>query len=199
MITRRTRVQLVVFVLITLVGVSFVGARYARLDRMFVDTAYTVVAHFEDSGGIFAGAEVSYRGVRVGQVEKLELTDAGVDVYLDIDNAYDDIPADAQALVGNRSAVGEQYVELQPQSDDEPYLKDASQIATADTRTPIPTQKLLGDISTTVESVDQQALQTTVGELGTAFAGLGRTSSGSSTAAARSSTRRTRTSTRPGP
>ena len=173
MITRRTRVQLVVFVLITLVGVSFVGARYARLDRMFVDTAYTVVAHFEDSGGIFAGAEVGYRGVRVGQVEKLELTDAGVDVYLDIDNTYDDIPADAQALVGNRSAVGEQYVELQPQSDDEPYLKDASQIATADTRTPIPTQKLLGDISTTVESVDQQALQTTVGELGTAFAGTG--------------------------
>ena len=32
-------------------------------------------------------------------------------MYLDIDNAYDDIPADAQALVGNRSAVGEQYVE----------------------------------------------------------------------------------------
>ena len=79
MIIRRTRVQLIVFVLITLVGVSFVGARYARLDRMLVDTSYTVVAHFEDSGGIFAGAEVSYRGVRVGRVEKLELTDAGVD------------------------------------------------------------------------------------------------------------------------
>ena len=92
MITRRTRVQLVVFVLITLVGVSFVGARYARLDRLFVDSSYTVVAHFDDSGGIFAGGEVSYRGVRVGQVDKLELTDAGVDVYLDIDNEYDDIP-----------------------------------------------------------------------------------------------------------
>ncbi len=173
MITRRTRIQLVVFVLITLVGVSFVGARYARLDRLLVDSSYTVVAHFEDSGGIFAGGEVSYRGVRVGQVEKLELTDAGVDVYLDIDDAYDDIPADALALVGNRSAVGEQYVELQPQSDDKPFLKDQSQIAMADTRTPIPTQKLLGDISTTVESVDQQALQTTVSELGTAFAGTG--------------------------
>ena len=86
MITRRTRIQLVAFTLITLIGVSFVGARYARLDRMFVDTSYTVVAHFADSGGIFAGGEVSYRGVRVGQVEKLELTDAGVDVYLDIDN-----------------------------------------------------------------------------------------------------------------
>ena len=76
MITRRTRVQLVVFVLITLVGVSSVGARYARLDPMFVDTAYTVVAHFEDSGGIFAGAEVSYRGVRVGLIEGWALAQA---------------------------------------------------------------------------------------------------------------------------
>ena len=173
MITQRTRVQLVVFALITLIGVSFVGARYARLDRLFVDTSYTVVAHFADSGGIFAGGEVSYRGVRVGQVEKLKLTDAGVDVYLDIDNGYDDIPADALAVVGNRSAVGEQYVELQPRSDGKPFLRDKSEIALDDTRTPIPTQKLLGDISTTVESVDQDALRTTVGELGDAFGGTG--------------------------
>jgi phospholipid/cholesterol/gamma-HCH transport system substrate-binding protein len=173
MIAHRTRVQLVVFALITLIGVSFVGARYARLDRLFVDTSYTVVAHFADSGGIFAGGEVSYRGVRVGQVEKLKLTDAGVDVYLDIDNGYDDIPADALAVVGNRSAVGEQYVDLQPQSDGKPFLRDRSEIALDDTRTPIPTQKLLGDLSTTVESVDQDALRTTVGELGDAFGGTG--------------------------
>ncbi len=56
MITRRTKLQLMVFVLITLVGVSYVGARYARLDRLFYDSSYTVVAHFERSGGIFAGA-----------------------------------------------------------------------------------------------------------------------------------------------
>ncbi len=42
---------------------TFVGARYARLDRFFYDDTYTVVAHFPDSGGAFAGAEVSYRGV----------------------------------------------------------------------------------------------------------------------------------------
>jgi phospholipid/cholesterol/gamma-HCH transport system substrate-binding protein len=172
-ITRRTRVQLVIFVLITMVGVSFVGARYAKLDRLLLDSSYTVVAHFADSGGIFAGGEVSYRGVRIGQVEKLELTDAGVDVYLDIDNAHDDIPADTLAVVGNRSAVGEQYVELQPRADGKPYLDDGSEIALEDTRTPLPTQKLLGDISTTVESVNQQALQTTVSEMGDAFGGTG--------------------------
>ena len=56
------------FVIITLVGVSFVGARYARLDRLFYDSAYTVTAHFAQSGGIFAGAEVTYRGVGIGRV-----------------------------------------------------------------------------------------------------------------------------------
>jgi phospholipid/cholesterol/gamma-HCH transport system substrate-binding protein len=173
MITRRTKIQLIFFVLITLVGVAFVGARYARLDRVIVDDAYTVVAHFEDSGGIFAGGEVTYRGVRVGQVEKLELTDSGVDVYLDIDKEYDDIPADALAIVGNRSAVGEQYVELQPQSNGKPYLSDEGEIPVENTELPIQTDTLLTDISTTVASVDRDALRTTVDELGQGFAGTG--------------------------
>jgi phospholipid/cholesterol/gamma-HCH transport system substrate-binding protein len=173
-ITRRTKIQLMIFALITMLGVSFVGAKYAQLDRLFYNTSYTVVAHFSDSGGMYAGGLVSYRGVRVGQVHKLELTRDGVDAYLDIDRGWDDkIPADSLAVVGNRSAVGEQYVDLQPQTDRGPYLRDGSQIAMADTRTPLPTQKLLRDISRTVSSVHRGSLRTTVHALGTAFAGTG--------------------------
>jgi phospholipid/cholesterol/gamma-HCH transport system substrate-binding protein len=173
MITRRTKIQLMIFVLITLVGVSWVGARYARLDRLIFDDSYTVVAHLADSGGIFAGAEVSYRGVRIGQVEKLELTDEGVDAYLDVENSYDSIPSDALAVVGNRSAVGEQYIELQPQVDTKPFLVDNSEIAVEDTRLPIATDTFLTHLSDTVESVDKPALQTTVTEIGAAFNGTG--------------------------
>ena len=173
MITRRTKIQLLVFVLITLLGVSYVGARYARLDRLVVDDTYTVVAHFPDSGGIFAGGEVTYRGVRVGQVSSLELTNEGVDLNLDIDKAFDSIPSDTLAIVGNRSAVGEQYVELQPQADSGPYLNDDSEIATEDTRTPIKVETLLTHLSDTVESVDKDALKTTVDEMGKAFGGTG--------------------------
>lgn len=162
-----------IFVIITLVGVSYVGARYARLDRVVVDRSYTVVAHFQESGGIFAGAEVTYRGVTIGEVDKMVLTDDGVDVELDIDNGWDKIPESTLAVVGNRSAVGEQYVELQPKIDDGPYLKDSSEIPTVDTRTPIPTAKLLGDISSTVNSVNQDDLRTVVHELGIAFDGTG--------------------------
>ncbi len=174
MIARRTKVQLAIFALITMVGVSFVGAKYAQLNRLLYTTSYTVVAHFRDSGGMYAGGLVSYRGVRIGEVDKLVLTADGVDAYLDIDKGWDGkIPSDTLAVVGNRSAVGEQYVDLEPQTDSGPYLHDGSQIAMSDTRTPLPTQKLLADISNTVESVNRKSLRTTVHELGTAFAGTG--------------------------
>ena len=173
MIERTTKIQLLVFVIITLVGVSFVGARYARLDRLVLDDTFTVVAHFTESGGIFEDAEVTYRGVKIGQVEELRLTDGGVDVRLSIDKDYDAIPADAIALVGNRSAVGEQYVELQPQTDDKPFLVEGSEIAPENTQTPIQTKTLLTNLSNTVESVDKDALRTTVSELGAAFGGTG--------------------------
>ena len=173
MITRRTKLQLLVFAVITLLGVTFVGARYAQLDKAFYDDNYTVTASFADSGGIFAGGEVTYRGVSVGKVHELELTDAGVDVVLDIDDGFDEIPADTLAVVGNRSAVGEQYVELQPQRDDGPYLHDGSEIDEQDTRLPIATDTLLTHLSETVESVDKDDLKTTVDELGAAFAGTG--------------------------
>ena len=174
MITQRTKRQLYVFALITLIGCTFVGARYARLDRLLFDDSYTVVAHFQDSGGIFDGAIVSYRGVTVGRVGDLEVTDDGVDAKLDIDNKWDKIPRDTVASTMNRSALGEQYVDLQPEVNEGPWLVDESEIPRENTRIPIPAMKLLSDISNTVENVDKDALQTVVTELGLAFEDTGR-------------------------
>jgi phospholipid/cholesterol/gamma-HCH transport system substrate-binding protein len=173
MITRRTKLQLIVFAVITLLGISFVGARYAKLDRVVLDRSYNVTAHFRESGGIFVGAEVTYRGVGVGQVSDLTLTDEGVDVELEIDDSEDRIPADTIAVVANRSAVGEQYVDLQPRTSDDPYLEAGSSIAIEDTRLPISTTKLLIDVDRLVRSVDQDNLRTTIAESGDAFEAVG--------------------------
>lgn len=174
MVTSRTKKQLIIFVLITMIGVAYVGARYARLDRLFLDTDYQVNAQFTDSGGIFQGAEVTYRGVRIGQVSQMKLTRDGVDVVMSIDNGNDKIPSSAKAVVGNKSAVGEQYIELQPKTDDGPYLKGGSVIPAADTEIPIPTTELLTSIDNLVNSVPQGDLRTVVSELGAAFKGTGK-------------------------
>ncbi len=173
MISRATKIQLLVFALITLLGCSYVGAKYAQLDKYFIDDTYTVTASFGDSGGIFEGAEVTYRGVGVGRVEDMQLSEGGVDVVMHLDTADEPIPDDVQAVVANRSAVGEQYVDLQPVRTGEPYLTDGSVIPREDTRTPLPTTTLLTNLSQLVNSVDRDNLRTVVEEMGNAFGGTG--------------------------
>jgi len=113
----------------------------AGLGQLVFNDSYAVVAHFADSGGIFQGAEVSYRGVSVGRVSNMTLTAKGVDVTLDITNHALKIPSLTRAVVADRSAVGEQYVDLQPETDRAPYLHNGSQIPQQMTSTPISTQR----------------------------------------------------------
>jgi phospholipid/cholesterol/gamma-HCH transport system substrate-binding protein len=172
-LTRRTRRQLLAFLMLSLLGTTYVGARYARLDRLVLDTSYEVTARFAQSGGIFTGAEVSYRGVKVGTVSDMRLTRDGVDVVLSIDNSARPIPADTLARVANKSAVGEQYVDLEPRTDAKPYLRDGSMIAQRDTAVPVSTTQILTSADQFVNSVPEDSLRTTVSELGTAFHGTG--------------------------
>jgi phospholipid/cholesterol/gamma-HCH transport system substrate-binding protein len=171
-ISRTVRIQLMVFLLITVIGVAYVGGKYAQIDKLLFDDDYTVSASFAESGGIFTGAEVTYRGQPVGRVGELRLLNDGVDVNLDIDKGVK-IPNDLLAVVANRSAIGEQYVDLQPRRDSGPYLQDHSRIAREDTAIPIDTTELLLNLDQLVNSVDKESLRTTVRELGEALKGRG--------------------------
>lgn len=173
MISRLTKIQLVIFAIVTVIGGAVVGGRYAQIDRLFIDRTYEVSAQFSDSGGIFAGAQVTYRGIPVGRVGKMTFTEEGVLARLDIENSAPDIPADVKALVANKSAIGEQYVDLLPQTNQAPYLADGSTIDLANTQIPLDTTTLLIDLNNLVSSVDLDSLQTVVSELGQAFEGTG--------------------------
>jgi len=172
-ITRKVRLQLFAFLAVALLGISFVSFRYVGLDRLLIGNGYDVAADFTDSGGIFVNAEVTYRGVGVGRVSDMQLVDDGVRVTLTMEPDAPEIPADTTAVVANRSAVGEQYVDLRPEDGDGPYLADGSVIPVDRTAIPIPVEQLLLDIDELVGSIDTADLRVVVDELGTAFAGAG--------------------------
>lgn len=173
MLTRKVRVQIAAFLAVALVGVSYAGMRYAGLDRIFGPRGYVVTMELASSGGIFENAEVTYRGVTVGRVGTLRLTDDGVAVPLDIEPSAPPIPENVKAVVANRSAVGEQYVDLLPQSKGRPYLDGDSVIPQQRTKTPLPVEDLLTNLNSLVESVPKDKLRTVVDELGKAFHGNG--------------------------
>ena len=172
MIGRTTKVQLGVFVLISLLGMSYVSAKYVGLTDRFIGRSFVVSADFEDSGGIFENAEVTYRGVTVGRVDRLELVRDGVRVHLRLNDGTK-VPSDTTAVVANRSAVGEQYVDLQPKRVGGPFLAEGSTIPREDTETPLPVQTLLVNLDKLVNSVPRDDLVTVIDELGAAFSGTG--------------------------
>ncbi|SDH85377.1 phospholipid/cholesterol/gamma-HCH transport system substrate-binding protein [Actinokineospora alba] len=173
MLTRKTKIQFVLFLVIAVVGVTYAGARYAGLDRLFGSRGYVVTVRLADSGGIFTNAEVAYRGVTIGRVGELRLSRDGLDVDLDIDPAAPPIPADVTAVVANRSAIGEQFVDLRPDSDGGPQLAQGSVIPRERTRIPRAPEVLLENLDRLVTSVPIDSLRTVVDELDQAFTGAG--------------------------
>ena len=173
MITRRVRLQLLAFAAVALFGISYVGFTYVGLDRVLLGSGYDVSADFADSGGIFVNAEVTHRGVAVGRVSDMQLTDDGVRVTMTIEPDADPIPADTDAVVATRSAVGEQYLDLRPVTADGPFLEDGAVIPQSRTAIPVPVEQLLLDVDGLVTSLDAEDLRVVVDELGRAFAGSG--------------------------
>jgi len=178
MLLRGTKVRLFLFSLIAVVGIVYVGGTYAGLDRLFFSRGYRVTVQLADSGGIFTNAEVTYRGVAIGRVTELHLSDTGIDVVLDIEDGTPPIPANAKAVVANRSAVGEQYVDLVPPNDSAPYLADGSVISRDHTTIPPGPEVLLSNVDNLVTSVPTDSLRTVVDELDQAFRGTGPASTG---------------------
>ena len=172
MITRHTKLQLLVFGIIAALGLVYTGGRYAGLGTLLpgYDAGYLVKAQFVDSGGIFKGAEVTYRGVPVGKVEDLRLIADGVELELRL-KPDSKVPTPTKAFVNNRSAVGEQYVDLQPQSDNGLALKDGDTIPISMTAIPILPTQLIVNLDKLVKSINTADVTVVLDELGKAFAG----------------------------
>jgi phospholipid/cholesterol/gamma-HCH transport system substrate-binding protein len=168
--TRGTRLQLLVFLIISVLGITYVGVRYVGLGDRFLGRTYTVYADLAAAGGLFTNASVSYRGVPVGRVTGLTLHDRGARATLRLDRRVR-VPAQLHAIVADRSAVGEQYLDLRPDTDAGPYLHAGSVIPRERTGVPLAPEALLANLDALVHSVDPGDLTVLIDELGTAFEG----------------------------
>lgn len=162
MLTGRMKVQIIVFVLIALVATTYLSAKFVGLDPF--STSYTITVTLPKSGGAFENGEVTYRGVPVGRIKDLEVTDDGMVATLRINSDAPPIPADATVTVANRSAIGEQYIDLRSDSDDGPMLEDGDTIEGNQQGLPPSMDELLRTGYEFVDSVPKDALRTVIDE-----------------------------------
>ncbi|MBM7458443.1 MlaD family protein [Rhodococcus coprophilus] len=151
-----------------LVTTFVVGVGYLAFDVFDLNPAdrqIRVSVHFDDSGGILPGRDVTLRGVPVGEVASVDFTEDGVVVLAEID-ARTKIPVGGEVRVAGLSLAGEQYLDFRPTTDGGRYLADGAEITSENTTTPVPLSALLHDMDGMLAQVDPGALQTIVDELG---------------------------------
>src|SRR5277367_4855117 len=111
MLTRFIRTQLVVFAALTVAALVALGWYYLRIPSLVGVGQYPLTVQLPASGGLYRTSNVTYRGIQIGRVTKVEPTKNGVRATLSIDSRYK-IPVDASANVHSVSAIGEQYLDL---------------------------------------------------------------------------------------
>ena len=133
--TRKIWVQLAILIVIAVTALTFVLFGYVRAPKLLGIGYYTVTVQLSEAAGLYPRANVTYRGTEVGEVKDVHLTERGVDAVLSLRSDIR-IPSDLDAQVHSTSAVGEQYVALQPRSDAAAALKNGDVIALDRSSTP---------------------------------------------------------------
>jgi phospholipid/cholesterol/gamma-HCH transport system substrate-binding protein len=172
MLTRFVRNQLIIFTIASIVGVAVMLFTYMQVPTLLGLGRINVKLELPSAGGLYNFSNVTYRGVQVGKVTDVKLTESGAEATLTLDTSPK-IPADLKAEVRSISAIGEQYVDLRPRTDSGPYLGDGSVIAKDNTTIPQAVGPMLDQVSALVNSIPKDRISDLLDDSFKAFNGAG--------------------------
>lgn len=173
MLDRLTRLQLTIFSIVTVLCVGAISAFYLHVPSAIGIGSYDVTADFVAAGGLYQNANVTYRGVTIGRVESVGLTDDGVVASMRL-NKDTPVPENVKATVKSVSAIGEQYVDLVPPQDaSSTTLRDGSNIGVENTAIGQDIAGLLAQAEKLVNSVGDSRIEDLLRETFKAFNGSG--------------------------
>jgi virulence factor Mce-like protein len=172
MLTRFVRNQLIIFTIASIVGVTVMLFAYMQVPTLLGLGRLTVTMELPAAGGLYRFGNVTYRGVQIGGVTGVILTETGAEATLSLDTSPK-IPADLQADVLSVSAIGEQYVDLRPRTDSGPYLQDGARIPVQDTTIPQEVGPVLEQVNELVASIPGDRISDLLDETFKAFNGAG--------------------------
>src|SRR5689334_1797812 len=171
-LTRQILIQMAIFAVIATTALMIMVFAYMRLPAFLGVGQYHVTLQLPETGGLYPRGNVTYRGVQVGEVKSVKLTDSGVAAVLSLNSGVK-IPADLDAQVHSVSSVGEQYVQLIPRSGAGPPLKDGDVIPVDRATVPTDINAVLDLTNRGLEAIPRDNLKTVVDEADIAVGGLG--------------------------
>ncbi|MQY24216.1 MCE family protein [Nocardia macrotermitis] len=171
-ISKAVRAQLIIFALVAVVSTAFTGIYYLRIPAALSIGRYRVIVDLPRAGGLYHNANVTYDGRTIGRVASVDLGPSGVSATLSIiDSAR--VPTDLVARVRSMSAIGEQYVDLQPAVNHGPYLHDGSIIGADRVRVADEIGPILDRTRTILTSLPPDTLHSVLDEAARGMGGEG--------------------------
>ncbi len=169
---KRTLINLIWFNAVFALLLYWAFNNIVSWDRL--EKPYTITGDFEQAAGVKANAEVTYLGVHFGRVSGVERRDDGVRMTMKIDKGKR-IPEGTIARVFRKSAIGEPYVDFQPNDDFQAgeHIEAGDHIPIERTTVPLEFSELLRSASNLISSIDEQAAGSLVHELALALDGRG--------------------------
>ena len=112
------------FVLLGALAVMFLALKVGNMSSMSFGPSYTVIARFDNIGGLKPRAPVKSAGVVVGRVESIVFNDktfqAQVTMRLQSEVQF---PKDSSAKILTSGLLGEQYIGIEPGGDEKNFAE----------------------------------------------------------------------------
>ena len=112
------------FVLLGALAVMFLALKVGNMSSMSFGPSYTVIARFDNIGGLKPRAPVKSAGVVVGRVESIAFNDktfqAQVTLRLQGEVRF---PKDSSAKILTSGLLGEQYIGIEPGGDEKNFAE----------------------------------------------------------------------------
>ena len=117
------------FVSAAIAALFFLALQVSNFRDLQDSGSYTVIAHFENAGGLKSKALVSMAGVPIGRVADISFDADNYDalVKIRIDARYAQLPSDTSASILTSGLLGDKYIGLTPGGLDE-YLQEGDTI-----------------------------------------------------------------------
>lgn len=138
-----------------------VAVAYLSLGALQVNpltSTYRVTIELPDSAGLLPNQDVTLRGVRIGRVDRLDITPSGVNAVVDVNSAVP-IPESSDVRVSGLSPAGEQYIDFAAQSSDGPYLRDGAVVSQGRATVPVSLAELLANADGALAQVDTAQIE----------------------------------------
>ncbi|WP_099244726.1 MlaD family protein, partial [Mycobacterium sp. shizuoka-1] len=161
-VRHRIPVALVGMALVMVVALAYVVIVSLRVNP--TQSTIAVRVPLPESGGLLPAQDVTLRGVPIGRVESVNLTDRGVTAVA-IFNENVRIPQHTTARVSALTPAGEQYLDFRPQTDQGPYLTDGSTLSDDQTSVPVSFSQLISNFEGALKQVDPQKIAAIESEL----------------------------------